>query len=81
MINPIGTFVTHTDTALVATMNGIIGYETAQMTTPIAVCGVIYYAIQGLRLVNGDPEPLDNFAVLWRKHTRCPADKLAVQKG
>jgi type IV secretory pathway VirB6-like protein len=61
MINPIGTFVTHTDAALVATMNGIIGYETAQMATPVAVCGAIYYAIQGLRLVNGDPEPLDNF--------------------
>ena len=61
MINPIGTFLTHTDAALTGSMGGIISYMTSSMATPITVSAIIYYAVQGLRLANGDPEPLDNF--------------------
>jgi type IV secretory pathway VirB6-like protein len=61
MINPIGTFLTHTDAALTGSMGGIISYMTSSMATPVTVLAIIYYAVQGLRLANGDPEPLDNF--------------------
>ena len=61
MINPIGTFLTHTDAALTGSMGGIISYMTSSMATPVTVSAIIYYAVQGLRLANGDPEPLDNF--------------------
>jgi hypothetical protein len=42
MINPIGTFVTHSDAALVGTINGIISYMTSSMATPITVSAIIY---------------------------------------
>src|ERR1700709_1286711 len=61
MINPIGTFLTHTDAALTGSMGGIISFMTSSMATPVTVMAIIYYAVQGLRLANGDPEPLDNF--------------------
>ena len=61
MINPIGTFLTHTDAALTGSMGGIISSMTSSMATPVTVLAIIYYAVQGLRLANGDPEPLDNF--------------------
>jgi type IV secretion system protein VirB6 len=31
------------------------------MATPIALAAVVYYAVQGLRLANGDPAPLQGF--------------------
>src|ERR1700688_4339818 len=61
MINPIGTFLTHTDAALTGSMGGVISYMTSSMATPITVSAIIYYSVQGLRLAKGDTEPLDNF--------------------
>ena len=57
MINPIGTFLTHTDAALTGSMGGIISSMTSSMATPVTVLAIIYYAVQGLRLANGDPDP------------------------
>jgi type IV secretion system protein VirB6 len=61
MFVPIGTFLTKTDTALAGSIDGIIGAMTSAMATPIALAAVIYYAVQGLRLANGDPAPLQGF--------------------
>ena len=61
MILPIGTFLTRMDAALTGSMGGIIASMTSAMATPIAAAAVIYYAVQGLKLANGDPTPLQNF--------------------
>jgi type IV secretion system protein VirB6 len=61
MFNPLGTFLTHMDAAMTGSMGGVISYMTSSMATPVTVSAIIYYAVQGLRLANGDPEPLDNF--------------------
>jgi type IV secretion system protein VirB6 len=61
MIHPIGTFLTKMDAALTGSMGGIIASMTSAMATPIAVSAIIYYAVQGLRLANGDSTPLQNF--------------------
>ena len=61
MIFPIGTFLTRMDAALTGSMGGIIASMTSAMATPIAAAAVIYYAVQGLKLANGDPTPLQNF--------------------
>lgn len=49
------------DTALAGSVDGLIGVMTANMATPIALAAVVYYAVQGLKLANGDPEPLQGF--------------------
>ena len=61
MIFPIGTFLTRMDAALTGSMGGIIASMTSAMATPIAAAAVVYYAVQGLKLANGDPTPLQNF--------------------
>jgi type IV secretion system protein VirB6 len=61
MILPIGTFLTRMDAALTGSMGGIIASMTSAMATPIAAAAVVYYAVQGLKLANGDPAPLQNF--------------------
>jgi type IV secretion system protein VirB6 len=61
MISPIGTFLTRMDTALSGSMDGIIASMTSAMATPIALAAVIFYAVQGLKLANGDGTPLQNF--------------------
>ena len=61
MISPIGTFLTRMDAALVGGMDGIIGAMTSAMATPIALAAVAYYGVQGLKLANGDPSPLQGF--------------------
>jgi type IV secretion system protein VirB6 len=61
MILPIGTFLTRMDAALTGSMGGIIASMTSAMATPIAAAAVVYYAVQGLKLANGDPTPLQNF--------------------
>lgn len=60
-LSPIGTFITRMDTALAGSIDGIIAAMTSAMAAPIALAAVIYYAVQGLRLANGDPEPLRGF--------------------
>src|SRR4051794_13291476 len=42
-------------------MDGIIAGMTSAMATPVAAAAVVYYAVQGLRLANGDSTPLQNF--------------------
>jgi type IV secretion system protein VirB6 len=61
MIHPIGTFLTRMDTALSGSMDGIIATMTSAMATPVAAAAIIYYAVQGLKLANGDSTPLQNF--------------------
>src|SRR4029077_2665553 len=61
MIHPVGTFLTRMDAALVGSMDGIIAGMTSAMATPIAAAAIVYYAVQGLRLANGDGTPLQNF--------------------
>jgi type IV secretion system protein VirB6 len=61
MIHPIGTFLTRMDAALSGSMDGIIAGMTSAMATPVAAAAVVYYAVQGLRLANGDNTPLQNF--------------------
>lgn len=61
MIAPLGTFLTRMDAALVGSIDGLIGAMTTRMAAPIALAAVVFYAIQGLRLANGDPSPLHNF--------------------
>ena len=34
---------------------------TSAVATPIALAAVVYYAVQGLKLANGDPAPLHSF--------------------
>jgi len=61
MISPIGTFLTRMDMALTGSMDGIIASMTSAMAAPIALAAVIYYAVQGLKLANGDGTPLHGF--------------------
>lgn len=61
MFVPIGTFLTKTDSALTGSIDSIISSMTSAMATPIALAAVVYYAVQGLRLANGDPAPLQGF--------------------
>jgi type IV secretion system protein VirB6 len=61
MIHPIGSFLTKMDAALIGSMDGIIASMTSAMATPVALTAVIYYAVQGLRLANGDNAPLQSF--------------------
>ena len=61
MIHPVGTFLTRMDAALSGSMDGIIAAMTSAMATPVAAAAVVYYAVQGLRLANGDSTPLQNF--------------------
>ncbi len=61
MIHPIGSFLTRMDGALSGSMDGIIAGMTSAMATPVAAAAVVYYAVQGLRLANGDSAPLQNF--------------------
>ena len=49
------------DGALVGGMDGIIAAMTTAMATPIALAAVAYYGVQGLKLANGDPSPLQGF--------------------
>src|SRR4051794_20733609 len=42
-------------------MDGIIAGMTSAMATPVAAAAMVYYAVQGLRLANGDSTPLQNF--------------------
>src|SRR3954447_2215887 len=60
-LSPIGTFITRMDTALAGSIDGLIGAMTSAMAAPIALAAVVYYALQGLRLANGDSEPLQGF--------------------
>src|SRR3954452_8374461 len=61
MIHPIGSFLTRMDAALSGSMDGIIAAMTSAMAAPVAAAAVVYYAVQGLRLANGDSTPLQNF--------------------
>jgi type IV secretion system protein VirB6 len=61
MFLPIGSFLTRMDAALSGSMDGIIAAMTSAMATPIAAAAIVYYAVQGLRLANGDSTPLQNF--------------------
>lgn len=61
VLSPIGTFMVRMDTALAGSVDSLIGVMTANMATPIALAAVVYYAVQGLKLANGDPEPLQGF--------------------
>src|SRR3954447_23210417 len=61
MISPIGTFLTRMDGAVISGMDGIISAMTTAMATPVALAAVSYYAVQGLKLANGDPTPVHNF--------------------
>lgn len=60
-LSPIGTFIVRMDTTLSGSIDGLISAMTTSMATPIALAAVIYYAVQGLKLANGDPEPLQGF--------------------
>ena len=60
-LSPIGTFITRMDTALAGSIDGIIAAMTTAVATPIALAAVVFYAVQGLKLANGDPEPLHGF--------------------
>src|SRR3954452_9887040 len=61
MIHPIGSFLTRMDAALSGSMDGVIAGMTSAMATPVAAAAMVYYAVQGLRLANGDSTPLQNF--------------------
>src|SRR3954454_3978231 len=60
-LSPVGTFITRMDTALAGSIDGLIAAMTSAMATPIALAAVVYYAVQGLRLTNGDREPIQGF--------------------
>ena len=60
-LSPIGTFITRMDAALAGSIDGIIAAMTTAVATPIALAAVVFYAVQGLKLANGDPEPLHGF--------------------
>ena len=67
-------------------VDGIIASMTSAMATPIALAAVIYYAVQGLKLANGDATPLQNFVpqlirvgtVMWLS-SNLPAFNLWVR--
>lgn len=61
VLSPIGTFMVRMDTALAGSVDGLISAMTSNMATPIAMAAVVYYAVQGLKLANGDAEPLQGF--------------------
>jgi type IV secretion system protein VirB6 len=61
MFLPIGSFLVRMDAALSGSMDGIIAAMTSAMAAPIAAAAIVFYAVQGLRLANGDSEPLQNF--------------------
>ena len=61
MFNPIGSFLVRMDQALAGSMDGIISGMTSAMAVPVAAAAIVYYAVQGLRFANGDPEPMHNF--------------------
>lgn len=61
MFNPIGSFLVRMDQALAGSMDGIISSMTSAMAVPVAAAAIVYYAVQGLKFANGDPEPLNNF--------------------
>lgn len=61
MLSPIGTFIVKMDAALAGSIDGLIAAMTSAMAAPIAAAAVVYYAVQGLKLANGDAEPLQGF--------------------
>jgi hypothetical protein len=61
IVSPLGSFITRFDTALTGSIDGLIGAAVNYASTPIALCAVLYYITQGLRLAQGDAEVLHNF--------------------
>ena len=61
VLSPIGTFIVRMDTALAGSVDSLISVMTTNMAGPIVMAAVVYYGIQGLKLANGDPEPLQGF--------------------
>ena len=61
MINPIGSFLVHTDGALTGVVNGIAGSMTSYMWIPVIAAAGSYYIIQGIRFANGDEGVLHNW--------------------
>ena len=80
VLSPIGTFMVRMDTALAGSVDGLISAMTTNMAGPIVMAAVVYYGVQGLKLANGDPEPLQGFwpqlirigVVIWLS-TNLPA--------
>ena len=61
VLSPIGTFMVRMDTALAGSVDGLISAMTSNMAGPIVMAAIVFYAVQGLKLANGDPEPLQGF--------------------
>ena len=61
MIAPIGSFLTRLDAATLGSIDVISAAMAANVGAPLGVAVVIYYGIQGTKVVNGDPTPLHNF--------------------
>lgn len=80
VLSPIGTFMVRMDAALAGSVDALISAMTTNMAGPIVMAAVVYYGIQGLKLANGDPEPLQGFwpqlirigVVIWLS-TNLPA--------
>ena len=61
VLSPIGTFMVRMDAALAGSVDSLISAMTTNMAGPITMAAVVYYGVQGLKLANGDPEPLQGF--------------------
>ena len=61
MINPIGSFLTTFDQMLSSSMNVLLERTTSMMEAPILVAAAVFYAVQGMRLANGDAGPVHSF--------------------
>ena len=80
VLSPIGTFMVRMDAALAGSVDALISAMTTNMAGPIVMAAVVYYGVQGLKLANGDPEPLQGFwmqlirvgVVIWLS-TNLPA--------
>ena len=46
---------------LTGSIDGLIGAMTASMAVPVSIAAALFYVFQGVRLANGDPEPMHNF--------------------
>ena len=67
LLTPIGTFLNQFDTAITTAQNGAVSGVVAAMHTPLAAMAVIYFAMEGWKVVAGDLDRLNSFTFTMAK--------------
>ena len=67
LLTPIGTFLNQFDTAITTAQNGAVSGVVAAMQVPLASMAVIYFAMEGWKVVAGDLDRLNSFTFTMAK--------------